>query len=222
MLVVIRLQPFIPGISNHDVEELVEDAYNAGAKQVIVESLRDELARSYLYRELAYEKEVYDHQDEWEHYSSPEEPSRILRPSIRWRRAAYLRVKELCDRFGIKFVTCKEGLYDYHTAENCCGMHLLDKEKYVLRPTLYEVWRYYEKKGYVPKFNELVEELLDTYLFEEMIRRYPKPLKKKVESHEKILKRVLNEERGRLKALLSIAQLNHELSFTFATRRSTL
>lgn len=203
--VVIRLQPFIPGISDCEVKELIESAYSAGVKQVIVESLRDEPTRLSLYRELAYEKVIYDNQDEWESYSSSEEPLAILRPSIRWRRSTYLRVKELCDRFGIKFATCKEGLYDYHTAENCCGMHLLNEEKYVLRPTLYEAWRYYEKSGYIPKFDELVEGLPNTYLFGEAVRNYPKPLRKKIASHEKILREVLNERRDVLKAMTSIA-----------------
>lgn len=94
-----------------------------------MEALRDEAERLHLYRELAYERAVYDRRDEWKVYSSSEEPQRVLRPSVRWRRAAYVKVKGLCDRHGIKFATCKEGLYDCHTADDCRGIHLLDREK---------------------------------------------------------------------------------------------
>lgn len=191
--VVIRLQPLIPGISDYEIEEIIEEAYSSGVKHVVVESLRDEAERLSFYRDLAYDRAMYDRRDEWEPYSSTEEP-RVLRPSEQWRRSIYLRVRELCDKYGIKFATCKEGLYDYHTADDCCGIYLLNRENYVLRPTLFEAWRHYKKKGYVPRFDELVKELPNTYLFGDAVKRYPKPLRKKIASHEKILSKVLSEK----------------------------
>jgi len=190
--VVIRFQPFIPGISDHEIEGIIEKAYSSGVKHVIVESLRDEAERLGFYRGLAYDQTIYEHMNEWEPYSSAEEP-RVLRPSEQWRRSVYLRVKKFCDKYGIKFATCKEGLYDYHTADDCCGMYMLNGEKYVLRPTLFEAWKYYKRRGYVPKFDELVKELPNTYLSGDAVGRYPKPLRKKMASHEKILIKVLNE-----------------------------
>lgn len=200
--VLIRLQPFIPGVSDREAEEVVEGAHQAGVKQIIVESLREEASRLSLYRGLAHDGSIYDRRDEWEQYSSTEGPRGILRPSARWRVAAYSKIKELCDKRGIKFATCKEGLYEYHTAEDCCGMYLLDKEKYALRPTLFEAWRYCRERGYVPTFEELVEGLSDAYLFGEAVKRYPRPLRRKMVSHEKILRRVLSRERGEPKLRL--------------------
>lgn len=202
--VVARLQPFIPGISDCEIEELIERVHDTGVRQVIVESLRDEPARLHLYRELAYEKAMYDSQDIWERYSSCGEPPKVVRPSAQWRREVYLRVKELCDKYEIKFATCKEGMYDYHTAEDCCGMYLLNKEKYVLRPTLFEAWRYYRRRGYLPAFDELLRNLSNNYLFGEALKSYPKPLRKKMASHEKILREVLNKRRSELSRLLPV------------------
>ncbi|MEM2593992.1 MAG: hypothetical protein QXV96_03685, partial [Candidatus Bathyarchaeia archaeon] len=120
----------------------------------------------------------------------------------KWRLKAYARVKELCDRYGLEFSTCKEGFYNYHTARNCCGMHHLEDGKYLLRPTLSEAWAYYEKRGVIPRFDEFASELADIYLFGERIRQYPRELRKKILSHEKILREVLDERRDMIKALL--------------------
>ncbi|MEM2026353.1 MAG: radical SAM protein [Candidatus Bathyarchaeia archaeon] len=201
--VIIRLQPFIPGITDCEIEEIIREAHYAGVKQVIVEALRDEVENMRIYRELAYEKSIYDNLSSWILYSpSIEAPSKILRPSVEWRLKAYMRTKSLCEKYNIEFSTCKEGFYNYHTAKNCCGMHYLKDGSYLLRPTLHEVWMYRKEHGIIPRFEELVASLTDIYLFGDRIKRYPRALRKKVLSHEKILREILDEKRDIVKTLL--------------------
>ena len=193
--VIVRLQPFIPGITDRELEKIVEQIKYAGARQMIVESLRDEDENLALYKKLAYEKQAYENLGAWEPYSpSIETSSKIMRVSVQWRKHAYTKARELCDKFGLKFSTCKEGFYELHTAENCCGMQFLNQSNYVLRPTLHEAWIYYKKKKVIPSFSELVEYLTSNYVFGASLRRYPRPLRKKMLSHEKILLKILDEE----------------------------
>ncbi|MCX8170356.1 MAG: hypothetical protein N3E47_00065 [Candidatus Bathyarchaeota archaeon] len=200
---IVRLQPFIPGITDYEVEDIVRLAHYAGAKQIIVEALRDEMAKLQIYREIAYEKSVYDNLSLWLHYSpSVEVSSKIVRPSVEWRLKAYTNTKNLCEKHGLEFSTCKEGFYNYHTAKNCCGMHYLEDGKYLLRPTLHEVWTYCERRGSIPGFDDVAASLTDAYLFGDGVRRYPKALGKKVLSHEKILREILYERRDMMRILL--------------------
>ncbi|MEM2960437.1 MAG: radical SAM protein [Candidatus Bathyarchaeia archaeon] len=201
--VIVRLQPFIPGITDCEVEEILRQSRYSGARQVIVEALRDEVANLKIYENLAYDKELYEDCSAWVSYSpSVEVPSKIARPHIKWRFKVYEAVRNLCDKHGLEFSTCKEGLYNYHTAENCCGLHLLDGSKYMLRPTLNEVWSYYKRNNKIPYFEELVKNLPDIYIFKDRLKSYPRALRKKIIAHEKILTDVLNRRRDELNTLL--------------------
>ncbi|MEM1550053.1 MAG: radical SAM protein [Candidatus Methanomethylicia archaeon] len=207
--VIVRLQPFIPGISDYEIEKSIEEFKYAGAKQIIVEVLRDEIENLKVYMELAYDKSIYENLDEWSSYSpSVEVPSKIVRPSINWKIKIYSKIRELCVKYGLQFSTCKEGFYDYHTASNCCGMQFIDSSKYIRRPTLYEAWIYYKTNNKLPNFKELVDSLNDSYIFGDEVKRYPKLLKKKIKSHEKILCELLNERRNELINLLPTININ--------------
>ncbi|MBS7640682.1 MAG: radical SAM protein [Candidatus Bathyarchaeia archaeon] len=200
---VIRLQPFIPGVTECEAEEIVEQAHYAGVRQIIVEVLRDEKTNWHLYQKVAYNESIYRDQNIWTSYSpSTKVPSQILRPNVEWRRKVYLGIRDLCIKYGVEFSTCKEGFYNYHTAENCCGMHFLERGRYILRPTLSEAWEFYKRRGRVPGFSELIDNLSEGYLFGEAVKCYPRPLRKKIMSHEKILREVLDERRNELISLL--------------------
>lgn len=193
--VIIRLQPFIPGITDFELKKIMEQIKYAGARQVIVESLRDEIENLVLYKNLVYKKQAYENLEVWEHYSpSVEAPSKIVRGAVKWRTHAYVKAKELCNKYGLRFSTCKEGFYDLHTAENCCGMQFLNQSRYMLRPTLNEVWIYYKEKRVIPSFSELTKYLSRNYIFGVNLRQYPRSLRKKMISHEKILMKILNGE----------------------------
>jgi DNA repair photolyase len=201
--VIIRLQPFIPGITDHEVEDIIRQSRYAGVKQIIVEALRDDIENLRIYEKLAYEKVAYEDLSTWSPYSpSVKLPSKIIRPGVEWKIKVYARVKSLCDKHRLEFSTCKEGLYNYHTARNCCGMHYIWDGKYALRPTLYEVWKYYERQGEIPSFNNLLTSLDEAYIFGDEIKQYPRPLRKKMLSHEKILREVLKKRRDMIGTLL--------------------
>lgn len=201
--VVVRLQPFIPGITDYEIEKSIEEFKYANVKQVVVEVLRDEIENLKIYEELAYDKSMYKSIEEWSSYSpSIEIPLKIIRPNINWKIKVYSRVRDLCIKYGLQFSTCKEGFYDYHTALNCCGIHFMNSTKYILRPTLNEAWIYYMKNNKLPIFEELVNSLNNSYIFGNKLNKYPRLLKKKMKSHEKILYEILNLRRNELSYLL--------------------
>lgn len=205
--VIIRLQPFIPGVTEYEAEEIIRRAHYSGVRQVIVEALRDEDINWRIYQEIAYEDSLYRDQSSWSSYSpSVEVPSKVLRPNVQWRRSTYLKMRDLCSRYNMEFSTCKEGFYDYHTARNCCGMHFMDEGKYALRPTLGEVWEFYRRRKRLPSFNELLGELSEAYIFGDRVRCYPRPLRRKIMQHEKILREVLDERREKMDSLLPALQ----------------
>lgn len=191
--VVIRLQPFVPGITDYELKEIIEQAKYAGAKQVIVETLRDEIKNMEFYEKLAFDKQMYKSIKAWESYSlSNKTPLKVLRPNKKWRLGVYMLTKSLCDKYGLEFSACKESFYELYTAKNCCGIHFINKSKYTLRPTLYEAWEYYKKRGKIPSFEELTKNLMDIYVFGNNLKQYPRFLRKKLMAHEKILKQTLN------------------------------
>ncbi len=195
--VVIRLQPLIPGITDVEIEEIVREARGAGAKQIIVEALRDEIDNLKIFRDVAYDKRIYDSQDEWTTYSpSVQLPLRVVKPSVSWRLRVFTKLRELCDKHGLELSTCKEGFYYLHTARNCCGMHHIGQDRYVLRPTLQEAWSYYLKHGRMPSFDELIGSLDGSkYVCGEHVKAYPRDLRKGLRQHEDVLRQVLSDSR---------------------------
>jgi len=201
--VIIRLQPFIPGITDHELKSIIELSRYAGVKQIIVEALRDEYENIKFYGELAYNKQLYRRLEAWSSYSpSVEVQSKILRPNVDWRTNTFALAGKICNKYGLEFSTCKEGFYELNTAKNCCGMHFINESKYVLRPTLWEAWNYYKKHNKIPKFEELTENLAGNYVFGDVLKYYPRILRKKMMGHEKILRQILDERRKELSVLL--------------------
>ncbi len=194
--VIVRLQPFIPGITDFEIEEIIKQCKYVDVKQIIVEALRDEVENLKVFKEVAYDKSMYESSDKWTSYSpSVQLPTRIVRPCSEWKLRIFEKVKELCIKYGIEFSTCKEGFYHLHTAKNCCGMHFMSQNKYVLRLTLQEVWNYYNKYGRLPRFEELTHELDEImYIYDSKLRNYPRNLRRGLIHHEKILRRILNEK----------------------------
>ena len=192
--VIIRLQPFIPGITDYEIEEIIKQCKYVGVKQVIVEALRDEIENLRIFKEIAYDKSIYEDLNMWIPYSpSVQLPTKVVRPNVDWRLKVFEKVRELCVKYGLEFATCKEGFYHLHTAKNCCGIHYMNQAKYVLRPTLQEAWNYYIRYSRLPKFEELLNELNDKeYIYAEKLKNYPRNLRKGIRNHEKILKEILN------------------------------
>jgi hypothetical protein len=69
----------------------------------------------------------------------------------------------------------------------------MENGKYVLRPTLHEAWNYHVKHGRTPKLDELTANLTEQYIYGERLKHYPRLLRKKMISHEKILREILQQ-----------------------------
>ncbi|MCD6409725.1 MAG: radical SAM protein [Candidatus Verstraetearchaeota archaeon] len=180
--VVLRLSPFIPGISLYpSVEELAEQLSRIGVLHVVAEALRLPPSEMNKIRELLSLKL------EVEPYSFADES--LVKVDLAARLSEYVKLASELERRGIRFATCKEGLFSLHTALDCCGFYLLSHSG--KRATLYEV--YLEAlKRLLP-----VEEVLpilkrrgDLVVAEE-VERYPNPLRKRLRAHERRMLRVV-------------------------------
>jgi DNA repair photolyase len=177
---VVRLQPLVPYLNTEHsyLAQLLNEAKAAGARHVIAENIRI-LTRSDL-EALQRVCSSCVERIEWE---------RILgipwkRPSQAQREKTLYTVMIKAAKRGLTFATCREGMFRYHTAPNCCGLHLLGKnvqKQLFLRPTLYEYWQ--QKQGRIGL---------------EEIRKRERIIKelgiKELEEHHKILQQVLNNQ----------------------------
>lgn len=203
--VILRLQPLIPGLIEHELELIIQQAKSIGVRQIITEALRDEIENFNLYSTLARAPQVYMEMEFWENYSTTvETPSKVLRPRLEWRISIYKQLRDLCSKYDLAFSMCKEGLYGLQTAKNCCGINLLNPASYTLRPTLYEAWSIYKQTKTIPSYQQLVENLPPNYIHSQNLNAYPKPIRKKLQAHEKILKQILEERTQELIKLLPL------------------
>jgi DNA repair photolyase len=139
--VAVRLQPLIPGLTDsyEHMSAIVKEAKEAGATHVTAEYLKLEhfiwqrmgpiiasLNLTNLFREL-YEIPNYN-------------PT--FRKVVYWRVNPQYKYKiltqlaEICRHYGIDFATCKEGLFDLHTTDDCCGAQLDNR----VMPTVSEIY----------------------------------------------------------------------------------
>ncbi len=188
---ILRLSPFLGTRSLYpNLETFADILKEYRVSQVIVEALRIERERVDEFSKLlGFEP------SDFEGYSlrTIDGLKPVVRISLSKRFALYRALREALSSRGIAFATCKEGLFNLHTAPNCCGMHYLDEDLVGYRPTLYEIYRYVSERGAlkldeVPK---LFESLGDEYLWGSKLRSYPRRVSKPLRGHEKRLLRVL-------------------------------
>ncbi len=119
--VVLRLSPFVPGISLYpSVEELAEQLSRIGVLHVVAEALRLPLSEMNNVRELPglkLEVEPYSFSDE-----------DLVKVDLVARISEYVKLASELERRGIRLATCKEGLFSLHTAPDCCGFYLFVAE----------------------------------------------------------------------------------------------
>lgn len=181
---VLRLQPLIPNYSFTNAEEFVERV--AGyVDQITVEPLRIERSELDIYCKF-WQK--------WSHYSFEGNLIKVDAPEI------LKELRKACDKYGLDFGLCKEGYFDLETA-NCCGMHHIDVE---LRPTLRELYRELIVLGSI-KVDD-VDKIFGKYLFGERLQSLPRPIRKALKYHEKVLLKVLKDKNAleRLTPLLRL------------------
>ncbi|MCX8205335.1 MAG: radical SAM protein [Candidatus Nezhaarchaeota archaeon] len=187
--VAVRLSPFIPYVSPGP-EEGVGVLLEQGVKHVIVEALRLESTRlPEFLRSLAgvsLDLEAYS-------VKEAEGLGPISRVSRAFLKPIYKAYAEALRKRGVGFATCKEGMFDLHTAKDCCGFYLL--ENYARRLTLWDVYRHVASRGpvrveEVPSGVSIGEEVLCG----EGLKEYPRRLSKPLRHHEKRLLKVLSSE----------------------------
>jgi len=190
---VIRYQPLIPGLS--DVDEIAERAAErfseVGAQHVVVEYLRIEEHALNFYEKLATSNEPY--RLKWESYGvhSGRGP---VKPPLNYREQRIKAISEIMRKKGLKFATCKEGFFSVHSSPDCCGFYLLGA-RYIVRPTLAEVYRIVREDGSLG-VEELLLKLLHLrgFLSGSRIDAYPRPIRKGLRWHENVLQKVLRDK----------------------------
>lgn len=194
---VVRLSPYIPRISAlPSLKELTAQLRDSGAKLVIAESLRLESERMPVILRRIGVKDV-----ELEPYSLREVPGAkpLSRPSLRIRLEEYTSLAKAVAKEGMEFATCKEELYNLHTAPNCCGMRLF-KTEVGYRPTLYELYRLAVATSGIPleKLGDALRSVCKEqkgYLCSDKLREYPRDISKPLRYHErKLLRAAKNPE----------------------------
>ena len=190
---VIRYQPLIPGLS--DVDEIAERAAErfseVGAQHVVVEYLRIEEHALNFYEKLATSNKPY--RLKWEFYGvhSGRGP---VKPPLNYREQRIKAISEIMRKKGLKFATCKEGFFSVHSSPDCCGFYLLGA-RYIVRPTLAEVYRIVRESGSLG-VEELLLRLLHLrgFLSGSRIDAYPRPIRKGLRWHENVLQKVLRDK----------------------------
>lgn len=192
----LRLSPFIPFASPTKPEEIENFAYlcrDLGVKHVIIESLRIEQEISRKFFEML---EIGKTEVEVEGYSLREVKG--LKPVVRiaqnFREIIYRLYMEMLSKAGVAFATCKEGLFELHTAPDCCGVYMLREG--IVRYTLFDIYRYAKETSTtinLPINYALISEICRKYsrLCIENLSEYPKIVSKGLKHHEKKLLKIL-------------------------------
>jgi len=193
--VAVRLQPYIPGISDYpNLEDTIRSIKDIGALHLIVESIR--LPKRDI---IELENILHLKLDLWEPYQvtipSSLEDVALYRLSYNIRHRIFRELANLARRYNLFFATCKEGFFHLHSSPDCCGIFLLSGEKCIVRPTLNEVYVLVKKYGTLT-LDEVISRLKDLdVLFDEKLKPYPKRLKKPLRNHEKKFIRVLRNSK---------------------------
>ena len=187
--VVLRISPLIPEIAQRELEGLVGAALEARAKHVIVEAIRlppDEFRTLYEALGLPLPR--------LESYGIKEEG--LARHLLEEKLPVYEELRRRLEARGITFATCKEGLFDLHTSEDCCGMYLLRKGSFKRRITLFELYKLIRARGISPSllpeaFRNL--KALGDYIRSEDLQALPRPVRKPLLNHERRLQKIISD-----------------------------
>ncbi|MEM1644622.1 MAG: radical SAM protein [Ignisphaera sp.] len=193
---VIRLSPYIPYVSptiDNEIEDFACLCKDLGVKHVIIESLRIESHRiEEVVKALGIQKLDVDKYNTRE--VSDMKP--VVRVSTQLKENIYPLFTKKLSKYGITFATCKEGLFRFHTAPDCCGAYLLRES--MLRITLYDIYRYSienSQKIPIPLSTNILRSICMQYsrLCQDMLIEYPRIVSKMLKYHEKKLIKVIQK-----------------------------
>jgi hypothetical protein len=104
-----------------------------------------------------------------------------------------LAYAEAARRAGLAFATCMEGLFELHTAPDCCGAYLLRDA--ALRPTLGDVYRHVASRGPASPAEAAAACASWGRVCGSELLKYPRPISKPLRYHERRLRRALGDAR---------------------------
>jgi DNA repair photolyase len=192
--VAVRVSPHIPRLSptqRDEVEEFVSKLREVGFRHLILEFLRGEPR---LFESLAERLRAAELR-EVEPYSLREAGGAppIVRVRLPLRVSVALAYAEAAKKAGLTFATCMEGLFELHTAPDCCGVYLL--EDAASRPTLGDVYRHVASKR--PASPAEVAAACTSWgrVCGSELLEYPRLISKPLRYHERKLWRALGDAR---------------------------
>lgn len=185
--IALRLQPIVPGINDSpdSMRRLIKESRSAGAKRVIIESLRMSLEDPLM-------KEFQLKMDEFTSYYGSKH---LLTPKTEYKRKLSETILRIASSHEMQFSGCKETFFDLYTSKNCCGIDLLENS--CTRITLKEILSEETGKEVESVLNELIE---DEEFIEAHLDELPRPIARKIMAHHRLLRKVVRSERA-LKAL---------------------
>jgi len=192
--VAVRVSPHIPRFSptrREEVEEFASKLREMGFRHLILEFLRGEPR---LFESLA-ERLGAAELREVEPYSLREAGGAppLVRVRLPLRVGVALAYAEAARRAGLTFATCMEGLFELHTAPDCCGAYLLRDA--ALRPTLGDVYRHVASRGPASPAEAAAACASWGRVCGSELLEYPRPISKPLRYHERRLWRALGDAR---------------------------
>lgn len=203
ILLVLRISPYIPYVSPtqlRDIDRIVSLASDIGFKHVIVETLRMETnsIKDFLVNLGISNIDIDSYSLRETNGSKP-----LARVSLHVIETIYNKLSNKLKRYKITFATCKEGLFDFHTAPDCCGVYLL--RDYIIRVTLYDIYRYVIESNI-----KSIQELQNSKITEILCRRYSRLCYNDLNLYPKIVSKILKyHEKKMIKVSHSIELLKH-------------
>ena len=192
--VAVRVSPHTPRLSptrREEVEEFASKLREMGFRHLILEFLRGE---PQLFESLA-ERLGAAELREVEPYSLREAGGAppLVRARLPLRVGVALAYAEAARRAGLAFATCMEGLFELHTAPDCCGAYLLRDA--ALRPTLGDVYRHVASRGPASPAEAAAACASWGRVCGSELLKYPRPISKPLRYHERRLWRALGDAR---------------------------
>lgn len=119
----LRLDPIIPFLNDEEIEDILKIAKNCGVKHVISSTFKprwDSLKRmNKAFPEIMLKLNPL--------YKDKIGNSLYLPVEI--RKDIMLKVKNICESFGLSFSCCREGFTEWYNAPSCDGSHLITQSK---------------------------------------------------------------------------------------------
>jgi DNA repair photolyase len=120
--VTLRLDPVMPYLNDSEVERIVEAAATRGACHVTSSTLKPR-PDSWHRLQLAFPRETP--KLAWLYTMEGDRHQKSSYLPARTRAELMLRVRDACNKYGLTFSSCREGLNKLNSGKSCDGSHLI-------------------------------------------------------------------------------------------------